>query len=90
MEKGLEIAMTPETLKPGVYRHFKGNIYKLLFVARHSETQEPMVVYQALYGEGGHWVRPASMWCEQVIHQGQQVPRFMWLGDAQGTPQSIG
>ena len=53
-------------LKPGKYRHFKGNEYELLFVATHSETGEQMVVYRALYGEGGFWVRPASMWTEHV------------------------
>ena len=51
-------------LLPGRYRHFKGNEYRLLYVAHHSETMEPMVVYQALYGQRGIWVRPASMWCE--------------------------
>ena len=49
-------------LKPGKYRHFKGKEYRVLGIASHSETLEPMVVYQALYGEGGLWVRPASMW----------------------------
>lgn len=53
-------------LRPGRYRHFKGNEYELLYVARHSETMEPMVVYRALYGEGGIWVRPAAMWNEHV------------------------
>ena len=53
-------------LKPGLYRHFKGNLYRLLYVAKHSETLEPMVVYQALYGEMGIWVRPAQMWNEWV------------------------
>ena len=48
-------------LKPGIYQHFKGNRYQLLYVARHSETLEDMVVYRALYGEGGVWVRPASV-----------------------------
>lgn len=60
----------------GHYRHFKGNFYKVLSVARHSETLEPMVIYQALYGEGGVWVRPADMWNEMVIHDGISVPRF--------------
>ena len=63
-------------LKPGIYRHFKGNRYRLLFVARHSETLEPMVVYQALYGEQGFWVRPASMWTETVDRDGYHGPRF--------------
>ena len=63
-------------LKPGKYRHFKGNEYELLFVATHSETGEQMVVYRALYGEGGFWVRPASMWTETVERDGQTYQRF--------------
>lgn len=63
-------------LCPGRYRHFKGNEYRLLYVARHSETLEPMVVYRALYGEGGVWVRPASMWSEIVERDGYRGPRF--------------
>ena len=62
--------------KPGLYRHFKGNLYRLLYVAKHSETLEPMVVYQALYGEMGIWVRPAAMWNEQVDRDGYNGPRF--------------
>ena len=61
---------------PGRYRHFKGNEYEVLYTASHSETMEPMVVYRALYGEGGVWVRPAAMWHETVEHHGQIVPRF--------------
>lgn len=63
-------------IKPGRYRHFKGNEYEVLYVASHSESMEPMVVYRALYGEGGVWVRPAFMWCETVEHEGKAVPRF--------------
>ena len=63
-------------LKPGLYRHFKGNLYRLLYVAKHSETLEPMVVYQALYGDHGIWVRPASMWNERVERDGYCGPRF--------------
>ncbi len=66
-------------LKPGVYRHFKGNLYRLITVARHSETLEEMVVYQALYGEGGYWIRPASMWSEHVEKEGYSGPRFVWV-----------
>ena len=65
-----------ELYRPGKYRHFKGGEYELLFVATHSETLEPMVVYRALYDEGGCWVRPRSMWCEMVEHNGQRVRRF--------------
>ena len=67
--------------KPGRYRHFKGNEYELLCVARHSETEEEMIVYRALYGDGGIWVRPASMWDEMVEHNGIQCPRFQWIAD---------
>lgn len=63
-------------LKPGLYRHFKGNLYRLLYVAKHSETLELMVVYQALYGEMGIWVRPASMWNEWVDRDDYHGPRF--------------
>lgn len=65
--------MQPE---PGRYRHFKGNEYELLFIARHSETMEEMVVYRALYGEKGVWVRPASMWSELVERDGKTYRRF--------------
>ncbi len=70
-----------DELKPGKYRHFKGNEYRLLYTARHSETLEPMVVYQALYGEKGIWVRPAAMWDEQIERDGQVVRRFTYIGD---------
>lgn len=63
-------------LKPRLYRHFKGNLYRLLYVAKHSETLEDMVVYQALYGEMGIWVRPASMWKEWVDRDDYHGPRF--------------
>ncbi len=70
-----------EELKPGRWRHFKGRDYELLFTARHSETEELMVVYRALYGEGGIWVRPASMWLETVERNGERMPRFRYLGE---------
>lgn len=66
--------------KPGRYRHFKGNEYELLYLARHSETLEDMVVYRALYGEGGLWVRPARMWNELVERDGVTCPRFTYIG----------
>ena len=65
-----------EEICPGRYRHFKGNEYEVIGTARHSETLEPMVVYRALYGEGGLWVRPAAMWNETVERDGQTFPRF--------------
>lgn len=67
-------------LKPGKYRHFKGNEYELLCIATHSETMEPMAVYRALYGEGGIWVRPAAMWTETVERDGYCGPRFLYVG----------
>lgn len=69
-----------EGLLPGKYRHFKGGEYELLGIARHSETLEPMVVYRALYGDGGVWVRPASLWNETVDKDGYRGPRFRYLG----------
>jgi hypothetical protein len=74
---------TPETpeIRPGRYRHFKGNEYEVLYIATHSETLEPMVVYRALYGERGIWVRPASMWNEEVTRGGVTTKRFTFLGD---------
>lgn len=61
---------------PGRYRHYKGNEYDVLFEARHSETEETVVVYRALYGEHGLWVRPKEMFCETVTVDGVQQPRF--------------
>lgn len=69
-------------LKKGKYRHFKGNEYELIDIALHFETMEPMVVYRALYGENGLWVRPASMWNEFIDRDGYQGPRFQYLGKA--------
>ena len=63
-------------IEKGKYRHYKGGEYEVIGVAKHSETLEEMVVYRALYGEGGIWVRPAYMWDEQVSVNGQTVKRF--------------
>ena len=68
-------------LKKGKYRHFKGKEYELLEIATPSETLEQMVVYRALYGERGIWVRPASMWSETVEKDGYSGPRFQYIGD---------
>ena len=68
-------------IKQGRYRHFKGNEYRVLGMARHSETLEELVVYQALYGEHGIWVRPANMWNEQVDRDGYHGPRFTYVGE---------
>lgn len=66
-------------IKPGKYRHFKGNLYEVIGTALHSETMEPMVVYRALYGENGLWVRPASMWLETVEKENYAGPRFQYI-----------
>lgn len=63
-------------IKPGRYRHFKGNEYEVIAVARHSETTDPMVVYRALYGDYGTWVRPADMWNETIERDGKTCKRF--------------
>ena len=68
-------------LKPGKYRHFKGNEYELIGIAKHSETLEPMVVYKALYSDGGLWVRPAAMWSEIVDRDDYHGPRFQYIGE---------
>ena len=68
-------------IRPGLYRHFKGKEYRVLYTATHSETQEPMVVYQALYGQRGIWVRPAAMWNETVTREGKTLPRFTYIGE---------
>ena len=66
-------------IKLGKYKHFKGNEYSVIAIAKHSETLEPMVVYQALYGEKGIWVRPAAMWNEIVEKDGYTGPRFQYV-----------
>lgn len=63
-------------IQPGRYRHFKGNEYEVIAIAKHSETLEEMVVYKALYGEQGIWVRPLSMWNEEVTRDGKTFKRF--------------
>jgi hypothetical protein len=69
-------------LAPGRYRHYKGNDYEVVAIARHSETLEALVVYRALYGDGGLWVRPYAMFCETVSVEGRTVPRFAPLAAA--------
>ena len=70
-----------ESIKPGRYRHFKGKEYEVLGVARHSETEEELVVYRALYGDFGLWVRPVSMWNETVERDGKTFRRFTFIGE---------
>ncbi len=65
------------TVEKGRYRHYKGMEYEVLFTARHSESEEELVIYRALYGEGLIWARPLRMFSETVLHEGKEVPRFM-------------
>lgn len=65
----------------GRYRHYKGNLYEVLGVARHSETEAEFVVYRALYGDGGLWIRPKEMFLETVVIDGQAVKRFEYAGE---------
>ena len=68
-----------DNIKIGKYRHYKGNEYEVLGIAKHSETLEPMVVYKALYGDGGIWVRPLYMWNETINVDGVDVLRFTYI-----------
>ncbi len=70
-------------IKPGRYRHYKGGEYHVIDVARHSETEEWLVVYRTLYGAKDLWVRPLSMFTEHVIIDGQSLPRFQWQADSE-------
>ena len=71
-----------QEIKIGKYRHFKGNEYEVLYIAKHSETQEELVVYRALYGAGEVWVRPKAMWNEQVERDGKTFQRFTYIDKA--------
>jgi len=68
-----------ETIRLGRYRHYKGNEYQLIGAARHSETEEEMVVYRKLYGDRSLWVRPLGMFLEDVLVDGRLVPRFLFI-----------
>ncbi|MBQ1283419.1 MAG: DUF1653 domain-containing protein [Clostridia bacterium] len=68
-------------IKIGKYRHFKGNQYEVIGIAKHSETLAEMVVYRALYGDGEIWVRPAEMWNETVERDGKVFKRFEYIGE---------
>jgi hypothetical protein len=69
-----------QRLQPGRYRHYKGRDYEVLGIARHSETEEELVVYRCLYGDGSLWVRPLAMFLEEVEINGRQVRRFDFVG----------
>jgi hypothetical protein len=69
------------TVRPGRYRHYKGKEYHVIGCAKHSETEEELVVYRALYGERGLWVRPVTMFLEDVVVAGKRVKRFEFIGE---------
>ena len=69
-------------LENGLYQHYKGNMYQVYMIAQHSETEEWMVVYKALYGEEGMWVRPYDMFVERIEVDGQMLDRFTKVDDA--------
>ncbi|MCC8416992.1 MAG: DUF1653 domain-containing protein [Rickettsia endosymbiont of Bryobia graminum] len=66
-------------MKLGIYQHYKGKLYQIIGLARHSETLEELVVYQALYGSFGLWIRPANMFNESIVINGKNIPRFKFL-----------
>ena len=74
--------MTNTPLKPGIYRHFKGNRYEVIDLVKHSETEETLVLYRALYGERGLWVRPLAMFIGNKQLGDKMVPRFSYEGPA--------
>ncbi len=73
--------MPNDVIVPGLYRHYKGSEYRVFEVARHSETEETLVVYRALYGDFGLWVRPLSMFAETVELDGKMIPRFALIDE---------
>jgi hypothetical protein len=79
--KGVPMREQPE-IRLGRYRHYKGNEYEVIGVARHSETEEPLVVYRKLYGDRSLWVRPLGMFVEDMFVEGRKLPRFEWIGDS--------
>lgn len=71
--------MPPEAPNPGIYQHYKGPLYEVIDCARHSETEEWLVVYRTLYGDFSLWVRPLEMFVETVLHEGATKPRFAFV-----------
>ncbi len=76
-------------IRPGLYRHYKGNVYQVIGISRHSESLELFVVYQALYGEYGLWVRPAAMFTEEVVIGNKRVPRFAFIAEPLAHPPVV-
>ena len=76
VDHGLNDKMGNMCIKKGIYRHFKGNKYRVIGVARHSESNDSLVVYQPLYGDYGLWVRPLEMFLQKVELDGKVVSRF--------------
>ena len=77
----LKVTDIMEEIKKGRYRHFKGNEYQVIGFGKHSETLEEMVIYKALYGEGEIWLRPTSMWNEEITRDGKTFKRFTYIGE---------
>jgi len=77
---GYDRTMNMDAIRKGRYRHYKGNEYEVLGVARHSETEEKFVVYRALYGDSGLWIRPLAMFTERIEHVGKKMCRFEYIG----------
>ena len=69
------------SVSPGIYQHYKGNMYEVIASVRHSETREQLTLYRALYGDHGLWVRPTAMFVEEVTIDGVSQPRFKWVGE---------
>lgn len=74
------------SVKPGIYKHFKGNRYQVIDIATHSETSEPHVIYRPLYGEGGLWIRPLAMFDETIVRDGKSIKRFCYEKPAPKDP----
>ena len=77
----MKFSQEAQSLKKGVYEHYKKMRYRVIGVAHHSETLEEMVIYKALYGDGGYWIRPLLMFMENVHIEGKDIPRFTYISE---------